>query len=158
MSTRITNRSWLARGMLALALAFPAGAAFASKSGGADKPAANKAGSSLPTDENGEKIIPPALQKAIDEREEQVTAARREAIRLLEDYLRDVPKSREEAEALYKLAELYWEESKAVYLEKMGAYQAAVSACHDDRSQCKLVPRRPPTVDLARAQSVYQRL
>jgi cellulose synthase operon protein C len=140
--------------MLALALAFPAGAVWASKPNAA-KPAA---GSSLPTDENGEKIIPPALQKAIDEREEEVTAARREAIRLLEDYLRDVPRSREEAEALYKLAELYWEESKAVYLEKMGAYQAAVSACHEDRSTCKLVPRRPPTVDLSRAQSVYQRL
>jgi TolA-binding protein len=98
------------------------------------------------------------LQKAIDEREGEVTAARREAIRLLEDYLRDVPRSREEAEALYKLAELYWEESKAVYLEKMGAYQAAVSACHDDRAQCPRVPRRPPTVDLSRAQSVYQRL
>jgi len=121
-----------------------------------------KAGASLPDDpaakESGEVVIPPALQKAIDEREDQVTAARREAIRLLEDYLRDVPKSREEAEALYKLAELYWEESKAVYLEKMGAYQAAVSACHDDRSTCPRVPRRPPTVDLSRAQSVYQRL
>jgi len=144
--------------MLALALAFPAGAWASKSAAGGDKPAADKAGSSLPTDENGEKIIPPALQKAIDERENEVTAARREAIRLLEDYLRDVPRSREEAEALYKLAELYWEESKALYLEKMGAYQAAVSACHDDRSQCKLVPRRPPTVDLTRAQSVYQRL
>jgi TolA-binding protein len=155
MSTRTTNR--LTAGTLALALAFPAGAAWASKPRG-DKPASDKAATSLPTDENGEKIIPPALQKAIDEREDQVTAARREAIRLLEDYLRDVPRSREEAEALYKLAELYWEESKGAYLEKMGAYQAAVSKCHDDRSLCKLVPHRPPTVDLARAQTVYQRL
>ncbi|HVX96543.1 MAG TPA: tetratricopeptide repeat protein [Polyangia bacterium] len=149
-------RPLLARGMLALALAFPAGAAWASKP--AEKAAADKAGASLPTDENGEKIIPPALQKAIDEREEQVTAARHEAIRLLEDYLRDVPRSREEAEALYKLAELYWEDSKAAYLDKMGAYQAAVSACHEDRTACPRVPRKPPTVDLSRAQSVYQRL
>ena len=86
MSTRTTNR--LTAGTLALALAFPAGAAWASKPRG-DKPASDKAATSLPTDENGEKIIPPALQKAIDEREDQVTAARREAIRLLEDYLRD---------------------------------------------------------------------
>ena len=142
--------------MIALALALP-GAAWAAKATG-DKPAGDKAGSSLPTDENGEKVIPPALQKAIDEREGQVTAARREAIRLIEDYLRDSPHSREQAEALYKLAELYWEESKAVYLEKMGAYQAAVTACHDDHAQCPHVPRRPPTVDLSRAQSVYQRL
>src|SRR5204863_525911 len=51
-----------------------------------------------------------------------------------------------------------WEESKAVYLERMGTYQAAVSACHEDHAQCPRVPRRPPTVDLSRAQSVYQRL
>jgi TolA-binding protein len=142
--------------MLALALAWPAGAAWAAKASA--KPPSDRAGASLPTDENGEKVIPPALQKAIDEKEEQVTAARREAIQLIEDYLRDSPHSREQAEALYKLAELYWEESKALYLEKMGAYQAAVSACHDDRAQCPRVPRKPPTVDLSRAQSVYQRL
>ena len=67
MSTRTTNsrlRPLLARGMLALALAFSAGAAWASKP--AQKPASEKAGASLPTDENGEKIIPPSLQKAID--------------------------------------------------------------------------------------------
>jgi len=107
---------------------------------------------------DAEHVIPPALQKAIDEREGQVTAARREAIRLIEDYLRDSPRSREQAEALYKLAELYWEESKAAYLDKMGVYQAAVSACREDHAQCPHVPRRPPTVDLSRAQSVYQRL
>jgi cellulose synthase operon protein C len=146
--------------MLALALAFPAGAwAKASSDKGDRGDKADKAGASLPeTGGTEDKEIPPALQKAIDDREGQVTGARREAIGLLEDYLRDVPRSREEAEALYKLAELYWEESKAVYLEKMGTYQAAVSACHDDRSQCPHVPRRPPTVDLSRAQSVYQRL
>ncbi len=138
--------------MLGLTLAFPAGA-FASKA--ADKPA-DKAGASLPDADQGtaEKTIPPVLQKAIDDREEQVTAARREAIRLIEDYLRDSPHSREQAEALYKLAELYWEESKAVYLEKMGVYQAAVTACHDDHAQCPHVPHKPPTVDLSRADGV----
>jgi TolA-binding protein len=153
MSTTTTNR--LTRLALALALSLGPTAAWAAKSASA-KPAT----SSIPLETNaeGEKIIPPVLQKAIDEKEGQVTAARREAIRLIEDYLRDSPRSREQAEALYKLAELYWEESKAVYLEKMGEYQAAVTACHDDRSACPRVPRKPPTVDLSRAQSVYQRL
>lgn len=105
-----------------------------------------------------EKPLPPALLKVIDEKEQEVTAARREAIRLIEDYLRDSPESKEQAEALYKLAELYWEDSKAIYLEKMGRYQAAVTACHDNRQACPRVPRRPPTVDLSQAQAVYQRL
>ena len=157
MSTRIINR-----GVTALAAVLVA-ASVAPRAAGAKTPPAEAASkgkpSSLPeAPETGEKELPPALQKAIDEREAAVTAARGEAIRLIEDYLRDSPRSREQAEALYKLAELYWEESKALYLERMGAYQAAVTSCHDDRALCPRVPRRPPTVDLSRAQSVYQRL
>src|SRR5580698_3413627 len=111
-----------------------------------------------------EKTLPPILQKALEEKEAQVTEARREAIRLLEAYLRENPRDsagfrpKEQAEALYKLAELYWEESKEVYLEKMGTYQAAVSACHADRSACPRVPHRPPTIDLTRAQATYLQL
>ena len=96
--------------------------------------------------------------QALHEKEAEVTAARREAISLIESYLRDSPHSKEQAEALYKLAELYWEESKAVYLEKMAKYQEAVTACHNDRAQCPRVPRKPPSVDLAQAQAVYLRL
>ena len=148
MSTRTTN-SRLAAGMIALALALPRGARLGGQVA-RRRQAGGRQGRREPArpTRTARRSIPPALQKAIDEREGQVTAARREAIRLIEDYLRDSPKSREQAEALYKLAELYWEESKAVYLEKMGVYQAAVSACHDDHAQCPHVPRRPPTVDL----------
>jgi TolA-binding protein len=102
--------------------------------------------------------LPPALQEAIDDKEKEVSAARKEAIRLLEEYLRDSPKSQETAEALYKLAELYWEESKATFLRKMGAYQAAVTACHKDKEQCPNVPRRQPSINLSQAQSAYDRL
>ena len=102
--------------------------------------------------------LPPILLKALHEKEAEVTAARREAIGLIESYLRDSPHSKEQAEALYKLAELYWEESKAVYLEKMGKYQDAVTACHNDRANCPNVPRKPPSVDLSQAQAVYLRL
>src|SRR5215471_8143299 len=110
MNIRITNSA------LALAALL-----FASRVLAADAPPAE------------EKTIPSVLQRAIDEKEKQVTAARKEAIRLIEDYLHDSPESKEQAEALYKLAELYWEDSKAIYLEKMGRYQAAVTACHDNR-------------------------
>ncbi|HVR64896.1 MAG TPA: tetratricopeptide repeat protein [Polyangia bacterium] len=102
-----------------------------------------------------DKPLPPVIEQAIVEKENQVAAARREAIGLLEAYLRDSAHSREQAEALYKLAELYWEDSKASYLERMGRYQAAVTACHNDRSTCPRVPRKQPTVDLSQAQTVY---
>jgi TolA-binding protein len=173
MSTTTTNRARsLTAGLIVLASAWASPAyalkPVAEKAAGdstTDAPATGKATGKtagktpdVTTDENGEKVFSPALQKAIDERETQVTAARREAIRLIEDYLRDSPRSREQAEALYKLAELYWEESKATYLDRMGAYQAAVTACHEDRATCPHVPHKPPTVDLTRAQAVYQRL
>ena len=109
-------------------------------------------------DSRPEHRLPAVVEKAIAEKEKEVVAARREGIRLLEDFLRSSPKSRETAEALYKLAELYWEDSKAAYLDKMGSYQAAVTECHRDRATCPRVPRRPPRLDLAQAQGVYDRL
>src|SRR5215831_429957 len=145
MSTRTTNRATSA---LIVCLLLRATSTFAAKPEA--KPADDAA--------TEEKPLPPVLQRAIEEKEKEVTSARKEAIRLIEDYLRDSPESKEQAEALYKLAELYWEDSKAIYLEKMGRYQAAVSACHQDRSACPRVPRRQPTVDLSQAQAVYQRL
>src|SRR5579872_6546945 len=83
-----------------------------------------------------DKPLSPVLERAIVEKEKEVVAARHEAIGLLEAYLRDSGHSREQAEALYKLAELYWEDSKVSYLDRMGRYQAAVSACHADRAEC----------------------
>ena len=125
-----------------------------------DQPA-DKAGKKPAAKDDGttdEHPLSPVLEQAIRQKEKEVTEARREGIKLLEDYLRDSTRGNEQAEALYKLAELYWEESKAAYLDKMERYQAAVTACHENRSACPHVPRRPPTVDLARAQSVYDRL
>jgi cellulose synthase operon protein C len=154
MSTRITNRA--ASAVLAALLSLsPAAAAAAAKPAGKPDAAAQ---------EPAEKKLPPILQKALEQKEGEVTAARREAIKLIEDYLRENPRgsagfrAKEQAEALYKLAELYWEESKAVYLEKMGTYQAAVTACHADRSACPRVPHRPPTINLTQAQATYLQL
>src|SRR4029077_20955684 len=45
--------------------------------------------------------LPPVLLKAPHEKEAEVPAARREAIGLIESYLRDSPHSKEQAEALY---------------------------------------------------------
>jgi cellulose synthase operon protein C len=145
-----------AAGFLALALAASTASAFAAKSKKAVSGAGQDEGDA--DADEPEKKLPPVLLKALREKEAEVTDARREAIRLIESYLRDSPRSKEQAEAMYKLAELYWEESKAVYLDKMAKYQAAVSACHADRNECPKVPRRPPTVDLAQAQTVYLQL
>ena len=172
MNTRTTNRrrrhaALTIVGALALtspvlvpATAFAAANKAGDRKGQADQSKDDQADEDKGTD----KTLPPILQQALEEKEQQVTEARREAIKLIEDYLRENPKgsagyrAKEQAESLYKLAELYWEESKEVYLDKMGRYQAAVSACHADRAQCPRVPHRPPTMDLTRAQATYRRL
>ena len=102
--------------------------------------------------------MPAVVEKAIAEKEAEVVGARAEGIRLLEDYLRSSPRSRETAEALYKLAELYWESSKASYLDRTGNYQREIAACRKDRSACSRVAHRPPRLDLSQAQDVYDRL
>src|SRR5688572_18640338 len=92
----------------ALALAFGCSLALpatADAVGKKKKPAAEEA----EVDDEPEVKLPPLLLKTLHEKEAEVTAARREAIGLIESYLRDSPRSKEQAEALYKLAELYWE-------------------------------------------------
>jgi len=80
--------------------------------------------------------VPPQIEAIIVHKEKEVRAARAEGIKLLEDYLRDSPESPETAEALFKLAELSWEEAQADYLDRMGRYQDLVATCKRDRSRC----------------------
>src|SRR2546429_2340164 len=83
-----------------------------------------------------EHAISAQLEASIRAKEKQAAAARAEAISLLESFLHENARSDEAPEALYKLAELYWEDAKIAFLEAMGRYQAATAACHQDRSQC----------------------
>ena len=99
-------------GMIALALQLALGGARAwaaqAKTPDAAKVTGQKAadGDDQPDDSKPEHTLPPVIEAAIAEKEKEVGAARKEGIRLLEDFLRSSPKSRETAEALYKLAEI----------------------------------------------------
>ena len=105
-----------------------------------------------------EEALPPAVEAAIQEREREVKATRVEGIKLLEAYLADARPSPETAEALFKLAELTWEEAQADYLARMGRYQELLEACRTDRRRCPSVPRQVPKLDLSRSQSTYRQL
>jgi TolA-binding protein len=110
-------------------------------------------------DRSEEPALAPQIEALIVGKEKEVRAARAEGIKLLEDFLRDSPAtSPETAEALFKLAELTWEEAQADYLDRMGRYQDLVAACKRDRSRCPDLPRRQPRLDLSRSQSTYLRL
>jgi TolA-binding protein len=130
--------------------------------GGASARAADKAAKAEKqkeqTDDDEDKPLPPEVEALIQQKEGEVRAARGEGIKLLEDFLKDSADSEETAEALYKLAELTWEEAQADYLDRMGRYQDLVDACKKDRSQCPKLPRKQPTLDLSRSQTTYLRL
>src|SRR5262249_16155177 len=115
-----------------------------------------------PLTEAREKTVSRELENYIKTKERQAAAARDEAIKLLESYLAENTRSaggdRDAPEALFKLAELYWEDQKVAFLDAMGKYQAAKEACHADRSKCASVPARVPRIDLSRSQSIYARL
>ncbi len=102
--------------------------------------------------------LAPEIEALIKAKEQEATGVRREAIKLLEAYLKDSVPSEETAEALFKLAELTWEEAQAAYLRRMGEHQEAVAACRADRSVCPNVPKKTPRLDLSQAQSTYERL
>src|SRR5579863_4189161 len=117
MNTRTTNSSG-ARIVLIGALAFLSLTSFAATArAAASKGGGDKSGKGDKSDDDKgsepEKTLPPILQKALEEKEAQITDARREAIRLIEAYLRENPRgsagfrAKEQAESLYKLAELY---------------------------------------------------
>jgi TolA-binding protein len=135
--------------LLLLALAGPA-------AGGALSDA--EAADAATGDEGARAALPPEVEAMIQAKEREAAATRAEGIALLEAFLADSPPSDETAEALFKLAELTWEEAQADYLRRMGAYQDQVTACKQDRARCAGLPPRPPRLDLSRAQSTYVRL
>lgn len=147
-------RRWTFTSACLLLLAGKAHAARAPNAVGPDAALTETASASAPDAAK----LSPDVEALIRHKEGEAAAARREGIQLLESYLRDARNPEETAEVLYKLAELSWEEAQAIYVDAMGAYQAAVEACRMDRPSCKNVPRRAPRLDLSRAQGTYLRL
>jgi tetratricopeptide (TPR) repeat protein len=105
-----------------------------------------------------ERPLGPAVESLIQQKEAQVRSARAEGIELLEKFLKDSADSPETAEALYKLAELTWEEAQADYLGRMGRYQDQLAACRKEAARCLRLPPRPPRLELRRSQNTYLRL
>lgn len=102
--------------------------------------------------------LAPEVQALIARKRQEAVLARREGIKLLEDYLRTAEPGPETAEALFKLAELTWEDAQSEYLDRMDRYQAAVEQCRHERARCAEMPRKAPRLDLNKAQSTYARL
>jgi TolA-binding protein len=111
----------------------------------------------------GTNILPDERLRLIAEKEKLVVVKRQEAISLLEELLRSRPGREATGEALFKLAELYWEDSRLRYVLAMQRYDQLTDACRktdktpEIASQCEKQPP-PPILDTSRSEKLYVRL
>jgi TolA-binding protein len=91
-------------------------------------------------------------------KEAQVASKRREAIGLLETYLRENGPTPQTPEIMFQLAELKWEEAKSQFLSEMAAYNAAVENCSKQKIKAGCHTPGQPSLDLTSSQSLYRKL
>lgn len=101
--------------------------------------------------------VPKDLEPLLLDKEKARDAKRKEAIGLLEEFLRGDPSGDGKAEALFKLAELLWEDARRTYVIDMTAYQRAVERCRQNPGRCKKPPAEP-TLDFARSEKLYKQI
>ena len=167
MSTRTTNSwrhtAWSRRAALSVVGAFALAASGAKRSPLPTR-AASRTRATTKRPSEPEKTLPPILQKALEEKEAQITDARREAIRLIEAYLRENPRGRRlprqgaGRSALQAGRALLGGVEGGLPREDGRAIRPRCRPATTDRAECPKVPHRPPTIDLTRAQATYLRL
>jgi len=95
------------------------------------------------------------LEDQIRRREVSVAEARERSISLIEKFLQDFPQAAERAQALFRLAELYWEKAQADYLARMQQYDQLLEEHRAGR-----LAERPaePRLDLSQSLRVYEEI
>ncbi|MEM9490901.1 MAG: tetratricopeptide repeat protein, partial [Myxococcota bacterium] len=99
----------------------------------------------------------PELDTILAEREKERDAKRVEAIAMLRGFLDSKPTGEARAEALFKLAELLWEEARHQFVRDMNSYERRVEACRQSRKKCAERPKEP-RVDLTEPTVYYREI
>ncbi len=101
--------------------------------------------------------LTPELTTMLEEREAKADAKRAEAIELLRTFIASAPTGDAHAEALFKLAELLWEDSRRQFIANMDRYERELEACSRKGRKCKQRPKEP-RIDLAEPTALYLQL
>jgi len=106
------------------------------------------------------KLSPADKTRMIEERQKMAAEKRAEAIKLLEELIAMNPGSDAAADGYYKLAELYWEDSRQVYAQAMTEYDKKTEICRNkgtsaDPEACKVVP---PRLEVGRSEKLYAQI
>jgi len=95
------------------------------------------------------------LELQMESRESLVGKERNRAIRLLRGFLKQYPEAPQRADVLFRLAELYWENAEARFLDQMSAYDEKLDAFRTGS-----VKKRPPEprIDLTASLKIYEEI
>ncbi len=102
-------------------------------------------------------VLDPELKKLLASTEKQRDARRLEAIGLLREFLAGNPEGEAQADGLFKLAELLWEEARRTYLVRMDGYERDLERCKQQPDACKTEPAEP-RIDLAESAGLYTQI
>ncbi len=102
-------------------------------------------------------VLAAELEKLLNATVKQRDAKRIEAIALLREFLAGKPEGAARADGQFKLAELLWEDSRRVYLERMDRYERALERCKVEPERCKQAPTEP-RIDLSESERLYKTL
>src|SRR5262249_43683832 len=103
------------------------------------------------------KLKPEEKAKMIQERQKLAAEKRAEAIKLLEELIAMNPGSDAAADGYYKLAELYWEDSRQNYANAMAAYDKKTEKCKEKgTAPDEPCPAPPPRRGGARWEKLYR--
>lgn len=102
-------------------------------------------------------VLDPELKKLLDSTVTKRDNARIEAIGLLREFLDGNPEGEAQADGLFKLAELLWEESRREYLVKMEGYERDLERCKQSPDRCPQDPPEP-RIDLHESEQLYTKI
>ena len=101
--------------------------------------------------------LPKEMQARLQRAERGADGKRAEAIGLLREFLASKPTGDGEAEGLFKLAELLWEDGRRKYITRMDAWSRRAEACRQNKGNCSRMGREPE-MDLSESEKLYKRI
>jgi len=102
-------------------------------------------------------VLDPELKKLLESTVTKRDNARIEAIGLLREFLDGNPEGDAQADGLFKLGELLWEESRRTYLVSMEGYERDLEKCKQSPDRCKQEPPEP-RIDLKESEQLYTKI
>jgi TolA-binding protein len=115
------------------------------------------AGLEKPARKGAMHLNPEDKARMIAERTQLAAAKRAQAIKLLEELLAMNPGDDAASDATYKLAELYWEDSRQSYAQAMAAYDTLTESCRQrgTAADAETCHAQAPKLDVARSERLY---